>query len=363
MLSLQPRHGYGLLRCPLCGLELAAGALVGRTLVCRNRDSFDLAREGYVNLLRSRGGHSAAAGDNAMQLRHRAAFLAAGHFDAISAAIAEHVWGVDANPALAPWRILDAGFGTGHHLAKLAAALPAPVVGLGLDIARDAARQAARRWPHHAFAVADLWGEWPVRDAAVDLVVSIFAPKRPSGDVRHHPVIRPQPQGLVMPSDNLTIRIVPFDPHAASDELWTTFYQTRRAILAELWPSEPMLSEAEFRTEVQLADPLWEIRRWVALEGREVVGYVRVGFRRSGTPNADDHAPFLGGWGAIRADARRRGAGSLLLREVQRLMHELDKRVLTLSADAQPGHAFLKHIGAVEKHWTVERRSRGVCGA
>jgi 23S rRNA (guanine745-N1)-methyltransferase len=172
--SLQSRRGYRLLRCPLCRLELAAAA---GALVCRNRHSFDLAREGYVNLLRSRGRRSAAAGDNAMQLRHRAAFLAAGHFDAISDAIAEHVRGADANPAFAPWRILDAGFGTGHHLAKLAAALPAPVVGLGLDIAREAARQAARRWPHHAFAVADLWGEWPVHDAGVDLVVSIFAPK------------------------------------------------------------------------------------------------------------------------------------------------------------------------------------------
>ena len=26
-----------------------------------------------------------------------------------------------------------------------------------------------------AFAVADLWAEWPVHDAAVDLVVSLFA--------------------------------------------------------------------------------------------------------------------------------------------------------------------------------------------
>jgi 23S rRNA (guanine745-N1)-methyltransferase len=170
--SLQFRHGHGLLRCPLCRLELAAAA---GALVCRNRHSFDLAREGYVDLLRSRGRNLVAAGDNAMQLRHRAAFLAAGHFDAISAAIAEHVRGVDPNPAFAPWRILDAGFGTGHHLAKLAAALPAPVI--GLDIAREAARQAARRWSHHAFAVADLWGEWPVRDATVDLAVSIFAPR------------------------------------------------------------------------------------------------------------------------------------------------------------------------------------------
>jgi len=48
---------------------------------------------------------------------------------------------------------------------------------LGLDISKDAARQAARRWPGPAFAVADLWGEWPVHDAAIDLVISIFAPK------------------------------------------------------------------------------------------------------------------------------------------------------------------------------------------
>jgi SAM-dependent methyltransferase len=75
------------------------------------------------------------------------------------------------------WRILDAGYGTGHHLAKIAEALPPPVVGIGLDISRDAARQAARRWRMLAFAVADLWTEWPVRDTAVDLVISVFAPK------------------------------------------------------------------------------------------------------------------------------------------------------------------------------------------
>jgi 23S rRNA (guanine745-N1)-methyltransferase len=28
-----------------------------------------------------------------------------------------------------------------------------------------------------AFAVANLWTEWPVQDAALDLVISIFAPK------------------------------------------------------------------------------------------------------------------------------------------------------------------------------------------
>jgi len=67
--------------------------------------------------------------------------------------------------------------GTGHPLARIVARLPGTVIGLGLDISKDAARQAARRWPASTFAVADLWADWPARDVAVDLVVSIFAPK------------------------------------------------------------------------------------------------------------------------------------------------------------------------------------------
>jgi len=161
--SFQPRRGYGLLRCPLCSVELAAAA---GALVCRNRHSFDLAREGYVTLLQSRRRGAAAGGDSAAQLRYRAAFLDAGHFDAIAATIAEHVLEANAKPPFGQWCVLDAGSGTGHHLAKLAVALPPPVIGLGLDIAKDAVRWAARHWVTLAFAVADLWAEWPVRDAA-----------------------------------------------------------------------------------------------------------------------------------------------------------------------------------------------------
>lgn len=173
MVSL-PRSGHGLLRCPVCRLELTAAA---GALVCRNRHGFDLAREGYVNLLSSRRRRPVGGGDSAVQLRHRAAFLDAGYFDAIAGTIAEYVQQADANPTFGRWCILDAGSGTGHHLARIAEALPPLVVGIGLDISKDAARLAARRWPILAFAVANLWTEWPVQDAAVDLVISIFAPR------------------------------------------------------------------------------------------------------------------------------------------------------------------------------------------
>jgi len=159
-----------LLQCPVCRLDLIAA---GNTLACRNRHSFDLAREGYVNLLRRKGRQPASGGDTLEQLRHRATFLDAGHFDPIAMTIAEHVRQKETKLG----RILDAGSGTGHHLANIAKALSPDVVGLGLDISPGAARQATRRWPTLAFAVTDLWTEWPVQDGAVDLLISIFAPK------------------------------------------------------------------------------------------------------------------------------------------------------------------------------------------
>jgi 23S rRNA (guanine745-N1)-methyltransferase len=167
--SLQPRPGHWLLRCPLCksGFTAAAGALV-----CRNGHNFDLAREGYVNLLPNGRRRPAAGGDSPSQLRHRQVFLDAGHLDALTATIVGQVEG-----SARLHHVLDTGSGTGHQLARITARLSGSIVSLGIDISKDAARQAARRWPTPAFAVADVWTDWPVHDATIDLVVNIFAPK------------------------------------------------------------------------------------------------------------------------------------------------------------------------------------------
>ena len=155
----------------------------------------------------------------------------------------------------------------------------------------------------------------------------------------------------------MTIRIAPFDPHTASNQLWAAFNETRRAIAHEFWPDEPILDDAETRREVQSTNPMVEFRRWVAMEGDGVAGSIRAAFRRPGTPHEEDHARFLWAGGGVRASSRRRGVGTLLLGEAHRLMHALDKTVLTMSARTEPGHAFIKHVGAIEKHRTVEQRA------
>src|SRR5262249_10791207 len=157
-------------------------------------------------------------------------------------------------------------------------------------------------------------------------------------DLRHQGPFRPKNGAKLV-----TIRIAPFDPHAASDELWAAFNETRRAIAHEFWPDEPILDDAETRREVQTNNPMVEFRRWLAMEGDEVAGSIVAAFRRPGAPDAKDYARFVWAGGGVRASSRRRGVGSLLLREVHQLMHALDKTVLTMSAQTKPGHAFLKH--------------------
>jgi GNAT superfamily N-acetyltransferase len=148
-----------------------------------------------------------------------------------------------------------------------------------------------------------------------------------------------------------------FDPQMAAPELWASFHACRRTNNEELWPGEPELSDAEVEFELRRADPLHDTMRWVAVAGQEVIGSARASFRRPGTPDAAAHAPHLYAGGAVRAEARRQGAGAALLREVLKLMHSLDKTVLTLSAVIEPGHAFLTQTGAVPKLTTVTSKA------
>jgi GNAT superfamily N-acetyltransferase len=154
-----------------------------------------------------------------------------------------------------------------------------------------------------------------------------------------------------------SIQICSFDPHEARAEQWAAFHRYRRAVAAELEPEDPLLSDEEKKSEMQQISPLWEYQRWLALEGEEIIGSAIVSFRRAQTPNAAEHAPFLFGGGSIRAEARRRGAGTLLLREIHSLMSALDKRVLTLEAHTAAGHAFLACAGAIPKFTVVENRA------
>jgi 23S rRNA (guanine745-N1)-methyltransferase len=137
-------------------------------LRCAAGHAFDRARQGHVTLLPP--GHRPRSGDSAEMVADRVAFLAAGHYAGVTAALA------DAAGAGGPRTLLDLGGGTGHYLAAVLDRLPG-ASGVVLDSSVYAARRAARAHPRAIAVVADSWARLPIRDGALDRVLVVFAPR------------------------------------------------------------------------------------------------------------------------------------------------------------------------------------------
>ena len=159
------QRALALLACPVCGAPLTE-LPTGTGLLCADGHSFDRARQGHVTLLPP--GHRPPSGDSAGMVADRVAFLDAGHYAGITAALAHAVG--------EPATLLDLGGGTGHHLAGLLDRLPR-AAGVVLDSSPYAARRAARAHPRAVAVVADSWARLPVQDGVVDGVLVVFAPR------------------------------------------------------------------------------------------------------------------------------------------------------------------------------------------
>nr|WP_203590249.1 methyltransferase domain-containing protein [Streptomyces sp. SID13031] len=179
------------LRCPVCGDALT---LTGRTAYCPQRHAFDLAKQGYLNLLPSAS--TGIEGDSAEMVDARDQFLAGTFYapvrQALIAAAAElepsgartstaatgaAVEGRARGAAADGKLVVEVGAGTGYYLAGVVEA-QAGRRGLALDVSRYAARRAAKVDPERIGAVVcDAWQELPVRDQAAHLVLNVFAPR------------------------------------------------------------------------------------------------------------------------------------------------------------------------------------------
>ena len=163
------------LLCPLCGKVLQKAE---RSLRCENRHSFDIARQGYVNLLPVQNKRSLHPGDTKEQVQSRREFLDGGFYAPICQALCRMAEGMTGP-------ISDVGCGEGYYSSRLAERLGAELV--GLDISKEAVRYAAGRYKDATWLCASA-AHLPVEDNAVGLLTSLFALTLPEEFLR---VLRP----------------------------------------------------------------------------------------------------------------------------------------------------------------------------
>ena len=168
--------------CPHCG-QLLRKKEDARALVCPIGHSYDVSREGYVNLLlrMTRSAH----GDNREMLLARRAFLEGGYYAPLASAAGKLLCARLEDGA----RILDAGCGEGYYTEAIAEAMRTAgkrAELFGVDISREAVRLCAKRACAPVTAVASLY-ELPIADGSFDALVCFFSPQ---SDAEFHRVLK-----------------------------------------------------------------------------------------------------------------------------------------------------------------------------
>ena len=152
------------LLCPVCGQALVRETACWR---CENRHSFDIARQGYVNLLTVDRKHAKHPGDTKEMVAARKAFLDGGFYRPI----AEKV--IELTAPLSPNTVLDAGCGEGYYLTQLQMQLQDTAFA-GVDISKDAVRFAAVR-NKNALWLTGTAAALPFPSGSFDGILSMFA--------------------------------------------------------------------------------------------------------------------------------------------------------------------------------------------
>ncbi len=162
-----------LLVCPKCKNVLKKN---GNSIVCENKHTYDIAKQGYVNLvLGSKGG----SGDDKEMCRSRHEFHSGDYYNCLSRKIAEIC--MQNNTC----SVVDAGCGEGYYLRKIRDFYESVGRTLssmcGIDLAKEAVSIGAKcekilpDEKRVEYAVAGIF-DMPLADECADCVLSVFAP-------------------------------------------------------------------------------------------------------------------------------------------------------------------------------------------
>lgn len=160
-----------------------------KSLLCSANHRFDLAKQGYVNLM----SHPAKTKYDRAMFDARRAMNEALMFEPLLARMsemilarqqAENAASADnqcqtAGPSPRTLRLLDAGCGEGSHLTALSDKLrrmtEGDVIGVGIDIAKEGVQLAARDDNENIWIVGDL-AKSPLADKSFDVILNILSP-------------------------------------------------------------------------------------------------------------------------------------------------------------------------------------------
>lgn len=154
-----------ILKCPVCNKPLVKK---NRSFVCDNFHTFDIAKQGYVNLLQSQSGKVKTHGDSQEMLQARKNILYKGYYKDISKKISTVI------SKLKNDTVIDIGSGIGYYCDILKQ--DNPNINLhGIDISKDGIKEASKNNKEIQYTVGTN-NKLPYISDKADIILSVFSP-------------------------------------------------------------------------------------------------------------------------------------------------------------------------------------------
>ncbi|ENU78958.1 methyltransferase domain-containing protein [Acinetobacter baumannii] len=151
------------LMCPVCRQRLE---LASKTWRCEQGHSYDIAKQGYVNLHVVQHKHSKNPGDTPESVDARRAFLQGGYYQPLQQAVVHLLKDLKAK------MVLDIGCGEGYYTSAMQQVVEQCI---GVDIAKNAVQRAAKLNDKVTWVVGT-GATLPVIDQSMDVCTSLFSP-------------------------------------------------------------------------------------------------------------------------------------------------------------------------------------------
>lgn len=177
------------LTCPICREDLKVEE--NRRLICMNRHSFDITKQGYVNVLTHKvNSHY----DKELFEARKQIITKKKLYEPLQQLLITHIEELSGGPMIA-----DAGCGEGSHLQMIVEQLnqsQKKYVGIGIDIAKEAVKMAAGNNDEWIWLVGDL-ANLPFSNQSIDVLLNILSPSNYQEFKR------------VLKTDGIVIKVVP----------------------------------------------------------------------------------------------------------------------------------------------------------
>lgn len=178
-----------ILQCPYCHQSLKVEE--EKSLKCEKKHTFDVAKQGYINLVTN---GIKTSYDKTLFASRYEIISSIGLYDELQKELVASITKEIKKESIT---IIDIGCGEGSHLNQLKERLADKnITGIGIDISKDAILAASKHYDAFTWLVGDL-ANLPIQNNSVDIILDILSPSNYKEFLR------------ILAKDGLVLKVVP----------------------------------------------------------------------------------------------------------------------------------------------------------